>query len=114
MVVFRSVNLRTAAHVLQGILGLHGLGLSVLRSGEIGFSLGAIAFQIGGRAFIVLACANAQEILSLHEPALGWKQSPPIGLLARTCLHGKPPLVWAVAMSLTVAIGIFDLDGNSD
>ena len=67
MVIFRSANLKTAADLLQGLIGLHGLGL------KSGIALKKVALWIGAGAFIALACPNTLQILSRYEPALGWK-----------------------------------------
>jgi len=105
MVIFRSLNLKTAGHLLQGMIGLHGIGLSGL---SIDISLKRMALWIGASAFIALACPNTLQILSRYEPALGWKPSPQIRIL------WGPSLAWAIAMSMIVAIGILNLGGRSE
>jgi len=124
MVVFRSPNLKTAAGLLQGMLGLHGIGLSGLRSA---FSVGLtrVAFWIAVPACIAFLCPNILQILSRYEPALGWKLSGPgqfpgfgrgphDGATAKTRLLWGPSLEWAVAVSIIVAIGILYLGGQSE
>jgi alginate O-acetyltransferase complex protein AlgI len=116
MVIFRSANLRTAADVLQGMLGLRGIGssgLTVLRD-QLGVSLKNVAFWIAAPAFIALVCPNTLQILSPYEPALGWKPITPIGATARTHVLWKPSLVWAAVVSIVAAIGILHLGGNSE
>ena len=75
MVIFRSPNLKTATGVFQGMLGLHGIGLSGLS--VTGSSLKRIAFWIAVPACIAFLCPNTLQILSRYEPALGWKLSGP-------------------------------------
>ena len=116
MVIFRSANLRTAADVLQGMLGLHGIGLSGLTElrDELGVSLRHVALWIAAPAFIALVCPNTLQILSPYEPALGWKLNLPIGATGRTQILWRPSLVWAAAISIIAAIGILNLGGNSE
>jgi hypothetical protein len=113
MVIFRSANLKTATDVLQGMLGLHGIGFSGLRN-DIGISLKSVAFWIAAPAFIALMCPNTLQILTPYEPALGWNPNPSIGATARTRILWKPSLVWAAAVSIIAAIGILHLGGNSE
>jgi hypothetical protein len=111
LVIFRSANLRTAAAVLRGMVGLHGVGLSGLR-GDVG--LKGMAFWIGAPAFIALACANTLEIMSPYEPALGWKSSPNDGAIVGFRAFWKPSLVWAFVVSVIAAIGILNLGGHKE
>jgi alginate O-acetyltransferase complex protein AlgI len=111
MVIFRSANLRTAADLLRGMLGLHGIGLSVLRS-SIG--LKRMALWIAGPAFIAFVCPNTLQILSRYEPALGWKPSPQDGATAKTRILWRPSLAWAAVVAMIVAIGILNLGGQSE
>jgi alginate O-acetyltransferase complex protein AlgI len=112
MVIFRSANLKTAADLLQGMLGLHGIGLSQLTNISVGRM--KIAFWITVPAFIALVCPNSLEILSRYEPALGWKPSPHDGGTAKARILWGPSLAWAVAVSMIVAIGILYLGGQSE
>jgi D-alanyl-lipoteichoic acid acyltransferase DltB (MBOAT superfamily) len=61
MIIFRSANLKTAADLFKGMLGLHGIGLSQLTGSDV----------VVVSAFIALVCPNTPQILSQHEPALG-------------------------------------------
>jgi len=112
MVIFRSANLKTAADLLQGMLGLHGIGLSQLKNISVGRM--QIAFWIAVPAFIAFACPNTLQILSRYEPALGWRPSPRDGATAETRILWGPSLAWAVAVSIIVAIGILNLGGQSE
>jgi alginate O-acetyltransferase complex protein AlgI len=107
MVIFRSANLKTAADIFHGMLGMHGIGLSG------GLGLKKITFWIAASAFIALACPNTLQILSRYEPALGWKPSPP-GAAGRIRILWGPSLAWAAAVAAIVAIGILNLGGQSE
>ena len=85
MIIFRSADLRTAISLLQGMLGLHGIGLAS------GIGLQRATLWISVLAFLALACPNTLQLLSRYEPALGWKSSP------RRILW-SPSLAWAAAM----------------
>jgi alginate O-acetyltransferase complex protein AlgI len=113
MVIFRSANLKTASDVLQGMVGLHGLGLSALRI-DISLGLKRMTFWIGASAFIAFAFPNTLQLLSRYEPALGWKSSPPDHAGVKTLIQWRPSLAWAVAVSMIAVIGILNLGGNSE
>ena len=87
MVIFRSANLKTATHLFQGLLGLHGIGWLI----EGIECLKRMAFWIGASAFIALVCPNTLQILSRYEPALGWKLSPQDGATACSS-HSMEPV----------------------
>jgi alginate O-acetyltransferase complex protein AlgI len=105
MVIFRSANLKTATHLLQGMLGLHGIGSSA------GVGVKKIALCA---AFLAFACPNTLQILSRFEPALGWKPSQRDGAASTTRILWAPSLAWAVAVGAIVAIGILNLGGQSE
>ena len=113
MVIFRSANVKTAIHMLQGMLGLHGIGLSGLRTAT-GIGLKSTAFWIAFPAFIALACPNTLQILSRYEPALGWKTDPYDGRRALARIAWGPSLAWAVAASTIAITGILHLGGQSE
>jgi len=108
MIIFRSANLKTAADLFHGIVGLHGIGL------RSGISLKSIAFWIAGPAFIAFVCPNTLQILSRYEPALGWKPSPRDGATVVTRVLWGPSLAWAAVVLAILAIGIFNLGGQSE
>jgi alginate O-acetyltransferase complex protein AlgI len=112
MVIFRSANLKTAANLLQGMVGLHGIGLSQLKNISVGRV--TIAFWIAVPAFIALVCPNTLQILSRYEPALGWNPNPHDGATLRTRILWRPSLTWAAAVSIITVIGIFYLGGQSE
>lgn len=113
MVIFRSVNLRTATHLLEGMIGLHGIGLSGLR-GSFAIGLKNVALWLGAAAFIALQCPNSLQVLSRYEPALGWKPSVHEGANLQTRILWRPSLAWAIAVSIIVAVGILNLGGRSE
>ncbi len=84
-----------------------------LHSEASGIGIKKIAFWIVGPAFIAFVCPNSLQILSRYEPALGWKPSPQTATLETRVLW-RPSLVWAVAISMIVAIGILNLGGQSE
>lgn len=108
MVIFRSVSLKAATHVLAGMTGLQGLGLTS------GIVPKRAILWIAVTAFIALACPNTLQILSRYEPALGWKPSPHEVVTGRLRPAWGPSLAWAVAMSLVVAMGVLNLGGQSE
>lgn len=63
-----SCSLQIAADLLQGMLSLHGIGLSQLKNISVGRM--KIAFWIAAPAFTALACPNTLQILSRYESAL--------------------------------------------
>jgi alginate O-acetyltransferase complex protein AlgI len=111
MVIFRAANMKTAADLFQGMLGLHGVGLSVLTGGA---GLKTTVVWIAAAALVALAGPNTLQILSRYEPALGWKPGPAGSETAETRIQWGPSLAWAAAMSIIVAIGMFYLGGQSE
>lgn len=109
MVVFRAPDLKTATDVLQGMLGLHGLGLQGLR--DIGRR--TLALWIAAPGFLALLGPNTLELLSPHEPALGWKPASQ-RIPGKTGLIWEPSLAWALAISAVAAVGILNLGGQSE
>jgi alginate O-acetyltransferase complex protein AlgI len=124
MVIFRSANLKTATDLLQGMLGLHGIGLSGLRS-SFDIGLKRMALWIAVPALIAFVCPNTLQILSRYEPALGWKASgpghfpgfgraPDDSTTAQPRILWGPSLAWAAVVSVIAAIGILYLGGQSE
>jgi alginate O-acetyltransferase complex protein AlgI len=111
MVIFRSANLQTATHLLQGMAGLHGIG-GMHGIADVG--LKRVTPWIAASAFIALLCPNALQILSRYEPALGWKPNPQDGATVGTRILWGPSLAWAFAVSIIVAIGMLHLGGQSE
>ena len=114
MIIFRSANLKTAADLFKGMLGLHGIGWSQLTGSDVVVGRTRVAFWIAVSAFIALVCPNTLQILSQYEPALGWKPTPHDGATATTRLLWTPSLAWLVAVSIMAAMGILYLGGQSE
>jgi len=113
LIIFRSANLKTAFHLLQGIFGLHGIGLHDIALIS-GVGLKKVAFWIAAPAFIALVCPNTLQILSRYEPALGWKPSPRDRGTLIDRFQWAPSLAWAAVLVIIVAVGILNLGGNSE
>ena len=111
MVIFRASNLKAAIDLLQGLSGLHGIGLSGLRDG-IGRK--ATIIWIAFPAVIALLGPNTLQMLSRYEPALGWKPGPHEGTAPETRVLWRPSLAWGVAISIVAATGILYLGGQSE
>jgi len=107
MVIFRSPNLKTAADLLRGMVGLHGIGLN-------GSGLKVSALWIAASAFIAFVVPNTLQITSRYEPALGWKPSSLDGATATNRIPWVPSLAWAVAVSIIATISICYLGGQSE
>lgn len=112
MVLFRSPSLRAAADLFKGMLGLHGIGLSALRSDGIGLKTIAVCCAIA--ALLALLCPNSLEILDRYEPALGWKPHPHGSATANNRVQWAPSLAWAVAVSMLATVAILYLGGQSE
>ncbi|HTV55244.1 MAG TPA: MBOAT family O-acyltransferase, partial [Terriglobia bacterium] len=113
MVIFRSPNLRTAGGLIQGMLGLHGIGLAGLRSG-VGVGLKKMAFWIAAPAFIALLCPNTLQMLSKYQPALDWRANPQDRATIIPKIAWGPSLAWAAAIAMILAVGILYLGGQSE
>jgi D-alanyl-lipoteichoic acid acyltransferase DltB (MBOAT superfamily) len=100
MIIFRSASLKTAVDLLQGLAGLHGIGVS-------GVALKGVALWVGAGAFVAFACPNTLQIMSRYEPALGWKPTGDRFLW-------QPSLAWAAVVLAILAIGILNLGGRSE
>jgi alginate O-acetyltransferase complex protein AlgI len=127
MVLFRSPTMGTATSLLQGMFGLHGVALPERIFSSLG-PLARLAQRVGvtsGLGFdlafvqlmvwivllaaIVFACPNTLRILSLYEPALGWKSPPRYPAVA-----WQPSLAWAVLISAVAVVTITRLGGPSE
>jgi alginate O-acetyltransferase complex protein AlgI len=127
MVLFRSQTMDTATMLFQGMFGMHGVALPerifsalgplaplVQRLGVtsgLGFDLAFVqmAIWIVVLAGIVFVCPNTLRILSLYEPALGWKSVPRYPAIA-----WQPSLAWAVVISAVAVVAITRLGGPSE
>ena len=127
MVLFRSPTMNTASTLFQGMFGLHGVALPERIFSSLG-PLASFARRVGvtsGLGFdfafvqsmiwivvlagIVFVCPNTLRILSLHEPALGWKSAPRYPAVA-----WQPSLAWALVISAVAVVTITRLGGPSE
>jgi alginate O-acetyltransferase complex protein AlgI len=108
MLIFRADSLHTASNLLQGVLGLHGIGF---RGGP---GPKFVALTLAAPAFIAFICPNTLQILSRFEPALGWKPTPLDSVVSKMHLMWQPSLVWAAVIAAILAVGILNLGGNSE
>jgi len=106
MVIFRSATLTSSAHLLQGMSGLHGIGMK-----GSGFKM--VVPWIVVAAFFAFICPNSLQILSKFEPALGWKLKPQAGV-AEKRFQWQPSLAWAIVVSVVATAGILYLGGQSE
>jgi alginate O-acetyltransferase complex protein AlgI len=110
MIIFRAPDLRTAAHLIQGMLGMHGVGFAALTSG-VGRK--QMAIWIVFPAVIALLCPNTLEILARYGPALDWRPKTQQRTIALPRIAWEPSLVWAAAISIITLIGVMHLGGQS-
>lgn len=127
MVLFRSPTMGTAKMLFQGMFGLHGVALPerifsalgplarmaqrVGVTSGLGFDLAFVQLMVWIvlLAGIVFACPNTLRVLSLYEPALGWKSTPRYPAFA-----WQPSLAWAVLISAVAVVTITRLGGPSE
>ncbi len=113
MVIFRATTLGSAGNLLEGMAGLHGLGVSGLR-GQFDVGLKHVALWVAVPGLIALALPNTLQMLSAYEPALGWRSGPGGRWRAAGRVLWNPSLAWALAISVIAALGIVNLGGHSE
>ncbi len=97
-VFFRAANVSTAFHILQSMIGLHGLaGRSTMHVREV-------VLTLAGSAIIVWLLPNTQDLLGRFEPALKSKAAapgaPPLGLgWSQKWISWRPNAAWALAIA---------------
>jgi len=109
MVLFRSTTVGAATAILQGMAGLHGVGLvqpfmKTLMAGA----------WITALLSIALFLPNSLEIMAAHEPALGIQSKPQGQSRLASWLTWRPSLPWALIMAALAAITIFRWNGKSE
>jgi D-alanyl-lipoteichoic acid acyltransferase DltB (MBOAT superfamily) len=132
MVLFRSTNVAAAREMLEGMLGLNGIGLPqtiIDRMGPISAMLHRfvsvsdelpgqqflLAFAwLGGLLAIALALPNTLQILGRYEPALGVIDRRVGQHFPLRFLEWRPCVPWAIAMSVLAATAIMRLGGKSE
>jgi D-alanyl-lipoteichoic acid acyltransferase DltB (MBOAT superfamily) len=110
MVLFRSPTLAAATTILQGLIGMNGIGLA----SASGLSLTTTAGWILLLGVIAAACPNTLQLLAGHEPALGWKSERGEVSAAGRNLGWNASPAWAAAVSVVAAIAILWTGGPSE
>jgi alginate O-acetyltransferase complex protein AlgI len=110
MVLFRSQTLAAATDILQGLVGMNGLGLA---SGS-GFALARTAGWISMLGVIAVACPNTLQLLARYEPALGWKPDRGGVSIGGRNLGWNASPAWAAMVSVAAAIAIMRTGGPSE
>jgi D-alanyl-lipoteichoic acid acyltransferase DltB (MBOAT superfamily) len=110
MVLFRSQTLAAATTLLQGLIGMNGVGLA---SGS-GFAITRMAGWILLLGVIALGCPNTLQWLARYEPALGWKpERVEISIGGRRLGWNASP-AWAAAVAVVAALAIVRTGGPSE
>jgi D-alanyl-lipoteichoic acid acyltransferase DltB (MBOAT superfamily) len=115
MIFFRSPDLASAANVLKGIVGAHGLGLP--HGGDGAPGLGTLAKGIaycGILLAIALFLPNSLEVMSKYDPALQYSKQPPQVAGWGPCLYWHPTLPWMVLIAVLAGLSITRLTGKSE
>jgi len=132
MVLFRSTNAVAAKSILQGMLGLHGIGLpqalfdplaslAARSGGWIHPSMEISATDlIGATGWVIMLLAgalllpNTLQILDRYTPALAAPRAAlEIGWLRRA-LVWTPSLVWVAGLGALACVAVFRLGGQSE
>jgi D-alanyl-lipoteichoic acid acyltransferase DltB (MBOAT superfamily) len=129
MVFFRSPTMAAATNILQGLVGLHGVGLPVPLydllakmdwlqgtgiTAEVWYAgnFKWLAMWISVLLFIALACPNTLEILAPYEPALGVKERPMTSGIRVP--EWRPSVAWAMVLAMVAVLGISRLSSPSE
>jgi alginate O-acetyltransferase complex protein AlgI len=132
MVLFRSETPAAAKSILEGMLGLHGIGLpralfnplaslAAHTGGIVHVSTEISATDLVGAVGWVtvllaaaLALPNTLQILGRYAPALSApRPAAEIGCLSRT-LVWTPSLIWALGLGALASVAIFRIGGQSE
>lgn len=127
MVLFRAPTVTSAGNILQGMLGLHGLGLP----GKIATMLhmppmqqlgGAVDIRTFGTAMgylvvllaIALLMPNSVQMMSRYEPVLQTPKTAPLITGTRRAIYWQPNLVWGGLIAAMAAVSMIWLTGKSE
>ncbi len=132
MVVFRSSTVKSAFHLLAGMLGLNGIALpasiydrvqplvrllhlaGVTRGFDMGVDSKGTLLWILILGIVALLFPNTLQLLGRYEPALGWKPNPnDIGTIEKPIVWNAS-LAWSVAVAVIGAIAILHVGGGSE
>jgi alginate O-acetyltransferase complex protein AlgI len=132
MVLFRSANGGAAKELIQGMVGLNGIGVphvlfDVLRpfmgplqsilsvSSEISVQgLVTAIMWIAALLLIALAFPNTLQLMARHEPALMANKGSSRDPSAGRALNWSPSPAWAAAIAVLAVVSILKLGGKSE
>ncbi len=132
MVVFRSSTVATAVDLLLGMLGVNGValpesiydrlgpiaawvdGVGIAKGLGEGIVFSSTAFWIVFLAIIAFTFPNTLQLMGRYEPALGWKPEPGFSGAYGRAVQWRASLIWAMAVSVVAAVGMFHLGGESE
>ena len=107
-VLFRAPSLGAAAHLLAGMLGLHGMA-PALPDGRQAAWAGVHVLWLAALYAIVWGAPTTQQIMRAHTPALGRVTAGPWPNLL-----WQPTLRWAVAAGGAAALGLLSIGGTGE
>ena len=128
MVIFRAPDVATAANLLGGMAGLHGIGLPE-RLAEILHVPGAMTLLDGavemrrfatGAAYllgllaIALLMPNSLQMMAAYEPALKLTARPPRLAIIGPILQWRPTPAWMIFIAAIAAVAMIRLTGKSE
>ena len=129
MVLFRAPDLASAASILGGMVGLHGLGLpgaqfgasamQLLEGGVMAHAFATAAATLLALLAIALLLPNSVQILAAYEPVLYTpkRKAEVPGVLRpvlRRPLLWRPTLAWMVLFTAIAAVSMIRLTGRSE
>ena len=132
MVLFRADHGSAAKELLQGMVGMNGVGLPQAMLEQIGRFAGPLrpfvatstelsaqglvlaCAWIAGLLLVALAAPNTLQLLARYEPALLAKTAPLQASAITRVLAWSPSLPWAAAVSVLAVAAILQLGGKSE
>jgi len=128
MVLFRAPHGAAAGDIVQGMVGLHGIGLPPQMQARLGALVGSMAVPlewptqelalrlawIAVLLAIALLLPNTLQLTARFEPALGVRAAPALGGLWARRFDWSPSLPWALTVSAFMIAAIMRLGGKSE
>lgn len=130
MVFFRSPDLTAAAAMLEGMLGLNGVGLPrslaeavgmpqlgpmVLTSGEVWLrDFVFAAAMLGALLCIAFFAPNSLQMLAKYDPVLQTPSRPPRLMGIGPTVYWRPTLLWFALIASLAASAMIRLTGESE